>query len=149
MSRPGFSQTTSRTLKSPLSTTSVFEKNEYRLKELKEQIKNTYQSIEEENFLGEQLERMKLKEKSEVTAMEKKIKEFQGFYTVLSRYDRNIEKLKAKADNDRANAYEAFSLVKKNINKSRRARLKAIFAFKKKEAVLFQSLKYMQKKFVS
>ena len=148
MSRPGFSQTTSRTLKSPLSTTSVFEKNEYRLKELKEQIKNTYQSIEEENFLGEQLERMKLKEKSEVTAMEKKIKEFQGFYTVLSRYDRNIEKLKAKADNDRANAYEAFSLVKKNINKSRRARLKAIFAFKKKEAVLFQSLKYMQKKFV-
>ena len=61
MSRPGFSQTTSRTLKSPLSTTSVFEKNEYRLKELKEQIKNTYQSIEEENFLGEQLERMKLK----------------------------------------------------------------------------------------
>ena len=124
------------------------EEQEYHLKEYKKQIKNIKNDIEKESFSTEQLEQMKKKERSGITTLKKKIAEIQEFYKSIARYEENVERLKVRASNDKAQAYGTFAIAKKYVDKNRKSRNQTLYSFKKKEANLYKSIKYMQQKIV-
>lgn len=128
--------------------TSISERPEICISDIKDQIKNTEDEIEKENFLKDQLEQMKIKQKAEILILSKKILEIQEFYKSITKYQSNVEEAKTKADNKEIQVYDNYVTLKKNILKHRKSRKKILFGFKKIENGLSRSLNWVEKKVV-
>jgi hypothetical protein len=130
------------------SNSSRYENPDTILSELKDRILQTERNIEEELLLQEQLNKMKEKEKGDISVITKKILERQDFYKSIAYYCRNAESTKVKAENDKIKAFDLCATEKRKINKLRKRRKRVLNNVKKTEVFLAKNVNSLQQRVV-